>query len=74
MPFRSNALLALLLACCTSTVVLAKPTKPNIVVLFADDLGSGDLGVYGHPTTSTPNLDQLAFEGKRFTQWCVSSM
>ena len=43
--------------------------RPNILVLFADDLGSGDLAVYGHPTTSTPNLDALAASGIRFTQW-----
>ena len=41
--------------------------RPNILVLFADDLGSGDLAVYGHPTTSTPNLDALAASGIRFT-------
>ena len=39
-----------------------------VLILFADDLGSGDLGVYGHPTTHTPNLNQLANEGLRFTQ------
>jgi hypothetical protein len=44
-------------------------SKPNIIVLFADDLGAGDLGVYGHPTMDTPNLDQFASEGMRFTQW-----
>ena len=43
--------------------------KPNILILFADDLGSGDLSTYGHPTTSTPNLDALAFSGIKFTQW-----
>lgn len=39
-----------------------------VLILFADDLGSGDLGVYGHPTTHTPNLDRIANEGLRFTQ------
>ena len=43
--------------------------KPNIVVIFADDLGYGDLGCYGHPTIRTPNLDQMAREGMRFTQF-----
>lgn len=34
-----------------------------------DDLGYGDLGFTGHPTTSTPNLDQLAWNGKILTSW-----
>ena len=42
---------------------------PNILVLFADDLGYGDLSCYGHPTTETPNLDKLAGDGMRFTAW-----
>ena len=42
---------------------------PNIVLLFADDLGYGDLGVYGNPTIRTPNLDRLASEGLRMTSF-----
>ena len=47
--------------------------KPNIVILFADDLGYGDLGAYGHPTSSTPNLDQLARDGLVLTQFYSAS-
>ncbi|HFB98737.1 MAG TPA: arylsulfatase [Bryobacterales bacterium] len=43
--------------------------KPNFVFLFADDLGYGDLASYGHPTIRTPNLDRMAAEGMRFTQF-----
>lgn len=43
--------------------------KPNILVLFADDMGYGDLSINGHPTISTPNIDKLAMEGIRYTQW-----
>jgi arylsulfatase A len=41
----------------------------NFVVIFADDLGYGDLGCYGHPTIRTPHLDQMAREGMRLTQF-----
>lgn len=52
--------------------------KPNIVVLFIDDVGYGDLSSYGHPTIRTPNIDGLARQGVRFTSfvtamWCVPS-
>ena len=45
----------------------AASAAPNIVLLFADDLGYGDLGVYGNPTIRTPNLDRLASQGLRMT-------
>ncbi|KAM9177404.1 arylsulfatase A isoform 1-T2 [Dugong dugon] len=50
---------------------LAAAGPPNFVVIFADDLGYGDLGAYGHPSSSTPNLDQLAAGGLRFTDFYV---
>ena len=46
----------------------SKPLRPNIIFIFADDLGYGDLGVYGQTRIKTPHLDQLAAEGMRFTQ------
>lgn len=46
---------------------------PNIVLIFADDLGFGDLASYGHPTSATPNLDRMAAEGLRFTDFYSSS-
>jgi len=44
------------------------PTKPNIVIILADDLGYGDLGCYGATKIKTPNIDRLAAEGLRFTR------
>lgn len=50
-----------------------KPTsKPNIIVLFMDDMGYGDLGVYGATGYQTPNLDRMASEGIRFTNFMVA--
>ena len=46
---------------------------PNIIVIFADDLGYGDLGCFGHPTIKTPNLDRMAAEGARLTQFYSAS-
>jgi arylsulfatase A len=46
---------------------------PNIVIIFADDLGYGDLGCYGHPTIRTPNLDRMAVEGLRFTDFYAAA-
>lgn len=48
--------------------------KPNIIFIFADDLGYGDLRCYGHPYAKTPVLDQLAKEGTRFTQAYVTGV
>lgn len=47
-------------------------TLPNFVIILADDAGYGDLGCYGHPTIRTPNLDRMAAEGTRFTDFYVA--
>jgi arylsulfatase A len=47
--------------------------KPNVVFIMADDLGWGDLGSYGQTKIKTPNLDRLAAEGMRFTQFYSGS-
>ncbi|KAG6924452.1 arylsulfatase A, partial [Chelydra serpentina] len=50
----------------------AATSPPNILLIFADDLGFGDLGSYGHPTSATPNLDKMAAGGLRFTDFYAS--
>jgi len=56
----------ILLLSALSTTVFAGPL-PNIVLIFADDLGYGDVGCYGATKVQTPNIDKLAAEGRRFT-------
>lgn len=59
---------------CATTLVSAGQRPPNIVFMFADDLGYGDLSCYGHPYAKTPNLDKLAKEGTRFEQFYVTGV
>jgi uncharacterized sulfatase len=64
------ALFALLVADCTPAMAAE---RPNIVLIVADDLGYGDLGCYGQTLIQTPQLDQLAARGLRFTQFYAGS-
>lgn len=64
------ATILLLAACQTSP---EPPPQPNLVLIFCDDLGYGDLANYGHPVHHTPYLDQMAQEGMKFTNFYVSS-
>lgn len=63
----SHLILAALLTC---NLIYAEQQPPNIVIIFADDLGYGDLGCYGSKNP-TPRLDQLAAEGFRSTDMNV---
>ena len=51
----------------------AETRKPNILFIFGDDWGYGDLGCYGHKELKTPNLDKLASQGTRYTHFYVTS-
>lgn len=51
----------------------SKVKQPNIIFIFADDLGYGDLGSFGNPKIKTPNLDRMAAEGVRLTNFYSSS-
>src|SRR3954467_8915433 len=63
---------------CAATLQSARgaeqPGKPNIVLIYADDLGYGDVGCYGATKVKTPNIDRLATQGLRFTDaHCTSA-
>ncbi len=51
----------------------ASAAKPNFVIIFADDQGYGDLGCFGSTKIQTPNIDRMAKEGMRFTNFMVAS-
>ena len=48
-------------------------SKPNIVVLLADDLGIGDIGCFGNTTLPTPNIDNLAEDGAKITHFLAAA-
>lgn len=56
----------------TSVALAADASRPNIVLIFADDLGYADVGCFGAKDIRTPNIDRLATEGTRFTSFYVS--
>ncbi len=58
---------------CASTQAAHVGDKPNIVFIFADDWGWGDLSCHGHPYVKTPNIDRLAREGTDFHRFTVAS-
>jgi len=74
----AGAIAALLSGCATipgrvdrSLQVAVRPAadRPNIILILADDLGYGDLGAFGQRRIATPNLDRMAIEGLRLTQF-----
>ncbi|MGI9552922.1 MAG: arylsulfatase [Aurantibacter sp.] len=56
-----------------STETVSEPQKPNIIYILADDLGYGEVGVYGQEKIETPNIDALANSGMLFTQHYTSA-
>ena len=71
-PLQAVTLTAGLMSSAVSTnahaIKKSTPEKPNIIFIIADDMGYGDLACYGNKVVKTPNIDQLAHDGVRFTQ------
>jgi len=68
-----KSLLFIILLATTLVSVAQVTKKPNVIVIFNDDLGYQDLGCYGSPNINTPRIDQLAKEGTRFTSFYAAS-
>ena len=64
------AILILTAACLLPAPAAERP--PNVIIIFTDDQGYGDVGVYGAKGYETPHLDRMAAEGRKFTQWYAS--
>jgi len=63
----------LLLTCLFAYGGLQAQPRPNILLIYVDDLGYGDLGSFGHPVIQTPNIDRLASEGMTLTNYYAPS-
>lgn len=66
-----NGLLSLGIASQQTAISMERDNKsrPNFIIIFADDMGYGDIGVFGNPTIKTPNLDMMAYQGQRWTNF-----
>jgi arylsulfatase A-like enzyme len=74
---RRVLLVALVIGCVSATVghtQSARETRPNVVLIITDDLGWADLGSYGATDIRTPNLDRLASEGLRLTDFYANGV
>ena len=69
-------LLAVLLIFIAASCQQAEKTvdrQPNFIIIFADDMGYGDVASYGHPTIRTPNLDRMASQGQKWTNFYTAA-
>lgn len=65
--------LACFWGCCNAALQAAEPIRPNIILVFIDDMGWGDFSCFGNKEIETANIDRLAKEGIRFEQFYVNS-
>ena len=81
MNLRRSALRSRLAVLVSAAIVFGFPAlaadkpaaRPNIILILTDDMGFGDIGCYGGKFAPTPNLDRMASEGARFTQYYSAS-
>ena len=69
---KQKLILLLCLFCLSGNVLLAQNSKPNFIIILADDLGFADLSLNGSQQIPTPNIDKLAEGGINFTNGYVS--
>ncbi|MDG2168077.1 MAG: sulfatase [Opitutales bacterium] len=74
MTFFNPLLYITVLACSGFLATAQSSSKPNIILIFTDDQGYQDIGVYGSPNIHTPNLDRMAAEGMRFTDFYAQTV
>lgn len=67
--FFSVLLVALFAGLCLDARAQSSSAKPNFIIIYADDLGYGDIGCYGQKRIKTPSIDRMAKEGIRFTDF-----
>ena len=68
-----SAFFCLLTLLAAAPLSAATPARPNVIVIFTDDQGYGDLGCYGAPDIETPHIDRMAAEGVRFTNFYAAT-
>lgn len=56
-----------------SALEKSQNNPPNFIIILVDDMGYGDLGIYGNPNINTPNLDRMANEGQKWTNFYVAA-
>ncbi|MCP4451298.1 MAG: sulfatase [Planctomycetes bacterium] len=69
----SLAFVLALLSIHSTALAMPAPSQPNVILIYADDLGYGDLACYGSTINATPHIDKLAAQGMRFTQYYSAS-
>lgn len=70
---KHKILLSVLAFLIVGATLFSQSSQPNIIFIFADDWGWGDLSCHGHPYVKTPNIDRLAREGTDFYRFTVAS-